>query len=156
MAPVDESPREDIEKERLEVLLREDAAPGDRLELEYWGTVTPFAYDRDRTGPPCAAWAAATGCRTRGRTVDAFFEVLSGHFAFAREAGMKIGGFQAGISYTPCVLALRPGSWPVRGRLQAGKAPHRAGDHVRSPVDFDRAESRNTADILLLGLAPSF
>lgn len=91
-----------------------------------------------------------------GRAVDAFFEVLSGHFAVAREAGMKIGGFQAGISYTPCVLALRPGSWPVRRRLQAGKAPHRAGDHVRSPVDLDRAESRNTADILLLGLAPSF
>jgi len=84
VALVDESPLEDIEQEVLEARLDDDR----RLELEYWGTVTRFQYDPIDDWPALPRLGNDNWVSDPGVTVDAFFEILKGHFAFARERGI--------------------------------------------------------------------
>ncbi|UEM24900.1 S41 family peptidase (plasmid) [Skermanella mucosa] len=88
MALVDESPRDGIEKELIEARLETDPGRGDRLELEYWGTVTRFVYDREADWPAMRRLGGDDWISDPSRTVDAFFKAVSGHFAFAPEAGI--------------------------------------------------------------------
>jgi len=84
LALVDEQPLEDIERETLESLLRDDG----HLELEYWGTVTRFQYDRADAWPDLLRLGDGNWVSDPGMTVAAFFDVLTGHFAFAGEQGI--------------------------------------------------------------------
>lgn len=95
MALVDESPREDIAKELVEARVEAEPGRGDRLELEYWGTVTRFAYGREPHWPSLRRLGGDEWISDPGVTVDAFFEALSGHFAFAREAGIDWADLRA-------------------------------------------------------------
>ncbi len=85
LALVDEAALAELEDE----ILTARATDEDSLELEYWGQVTRFNYDQG------AAWPAAPRYGDERRwshdarlTVDAFFQVLSEHFAFAAERGV--------------------------------------------------------------------
>jgi hypothetical protein len=84
IALVDESPLEDIETETLAARLEDDG----RLELEYWGPVTRLQYDRFSDWPALPRLESGNWVSNPGMTIDAFFEVLAGHFAFARERGI--------------------------------------------------------------------
>lgn len=102
LALVKETDLEDLEQETLAA--RPDG-PG-RLELEYWGLVTRIQYDRLHGWPALPRldgdghWLADPGL-----TVDAFFEVLAGHFAFSRERGINWSALRA-----ECNAALARGS----------------------------------------------
>ena len=72
VALVDESPLEEIERETLDAQLENDS----RLELEYWGTVTRFQYDRINDWPTPPPLGNGNWVSDPGMTVDAFFEVL--------------------------------------------------------------------------------
>jgi carboxyl-terminal processing protease len=100
VALVDESPLEEIERETLDAQLENDS----RLELEYWGTVTRFQYDRINDWPTPPPLGNGNWVSDPGMTVDAFFEVLAGHFAFARERGLDWRALRA-----ECDAALRRG-----------------------------------------------
>jgi hypothetical protein len=91
IALVDESPLEEIEKETLAARLEDD----DRLELEYWGTVTRLQYDRINDWPTLPRLDSDNWVPDPGVTIDAFFEVLAGHFAFARERGIDWAALRA-------------------------------------------------------------
>jgi hypothetical protein len=61
----------------------------DRLELEAWGPVTRTQYDRVYTWPDVPRLGGDHGWLSDpGLTVDAYFEMLAGHFAFAAERGI--------------------------------------------------------------------
>ena len=74
----------DIEGEVLETRLDDEG----HLEVEYWGTVTRFQYERMDGWPALPRLGTTTWVSDPNRTVAAFFDVLSGHFAFAAEQGI--------------------------------------------------------------------
>src|SRR3954465_8148297 len=67
VALVDESPLEEIERETLDAQLENDS----RLELEYWGTVTRFQYDRINGWPTPLPLGNGNWVSDPGMTVDA-------------------------------------------------------------------------------------
>ena len=155
MAPVDESPREDIEKELLEVLLREDAAPGRPAGAGILGYRDPLRLRPRPDRPALRRLGGGDWMPDPGRAVDAFFEVLSGHFAVAREAGMKIGGFQAGISYTPCVLdrgqslvAFKPGRLRTAPATMCAPRSISTGPKAGTPRTSSCSASRRASEPL--------
>src|SRR3954468_5258050 len=81
---VDEASVENTERETLETRLGD---AGD-LELEYWGTVTRFRYDRLDGWPALEHLGDGAWVSDPGTTVAAFFDALTGHFAFAGERGI--------------------------------------------------------------------
>ena len=106
VALVDESSLEEVERETLDAQLEND----NRLELEYWGTVTRFQYDRINDWPVVPRLGGGGGGggdweSDPGMTVDAFFEVLAGHFAFAKERGIDWRALRAECD---AVLRRRP------------------------------------------------
>ena len=85
LALVADDPLGKVEGEILEARVTDEG----RLELERWGQVTRFAYD------PVPDWPAGprygddrSWSRDAGITIDAFFQLLSEHFAFAAERGV--------------------------------------------------------------------
>ncbi|UEM06787.1 S41 family peptidase (plasmid) [Skermanella rosea] len=77
-----------VDEVPLEEMLREvlDARVDGVLDLEYWGTLTRFRYDRLDGWPDLPRLDEDDDWISDPRmTVDAFFEVLAGHFAFAAE-----------------------------------------------------------------------
>ncbi len=85
LALVEEDPKRDFQQEIRAV--RADGS--DRLELEHWGTVTRFGYDRVQDWPAIPRFSTHTGWSSNtDLVVDAFFEVLTGHYAFAVERGI--------------------------------------------------------------------
>ena len=94
LALVVDDPLSDVESE---ILFTARVTPEDRLELERWGQVTRFAYD------PVPVWPAGprygddrSWSRDTRVTVDAFFQLLSEHFAFVAERGVDWTALRAG------------------------------------------------------------
>jgi Peptidase family S41 len=100
LALVDESSLEDIEQETREALFHDDS----HLELEYWGTVTRFQYDRAEALPDIPRLGNGNWVADPGMNVAAFFDALTGHFAFANEQGIDWTKLRA-----ECDAALRRG-----------------------------------------------
>jgi hypothetical protein len=100
LALVDESSLEDIERETREAVIHDDG----HLELEYWGTVTRFQYDRADGWPEAPRLGDGNWVADPGPNVAAFFDALTGHFAFAREQGIDWTKLRA-----DCDAALRRG-----------------------------------------------
>jgi hypothetical protein len=100
LALVDESSLEDIEREVREAVIHDDG----HLELEYWGTVTRFQYDRADGWPEAPRLGDGNWVADPGLNVAAFFDALTGHFAFAREQGIDWTKLRA-----DCDAALRRG-----------------------------------------------
>jgi hypothetical protein len=84
LALVDESSLEDIEQETREAIVHDDG----HLELEYWGTVTRVQYDHAEALPETPRLGNGNWIADPGMNVAAFFDALSGHFAFANEQGI--------------------------------------------------------------------
>ncbi len=84
LALVDESSLGDIEQETREAIVHDDG----HLELEYWGTVTRFQYDHADALPETPRLGKGNWMTDPGMNVAAFFDALSGHFAFANEQGI--------------------------------------------------------------------
>jgi hypothetical protein len=99
LALVDETALKDIEQETMERRLHDDG----HLELEYWGTVTRFQYDKASGWPETPHLDDDNWVDDPAMTVDAFFDVLAGHFAFASEQGIDWRRLRA-----ECDTALRP------------------------------------------------
>ncbi len=80
---------EDSKKDFQEELLTARADGADGLELEQWGTVTQFGYDRVHDWPAIPRFSTDRGWSSNvDLIVDAFFEMLTGHYAFAVERGI--------------------------------------------------------------------
>ena len=90
----------DVEGEVLETRLDDEG----HLEVEYWGTVTRFQYERMDGWPAQPRLEDDAWISDPNRTVAAFFDVLSGHFAFAAERGIDWAALRA-----DCDAALRRG-----------------------------------------------
>lgn len=85
LALVEETAPAEVEREILAARL--DGTQG--LELEYWGPVTRTHYDRVHAWPALPRLDGDRGwLPDPGASVDAFFEVLAGHFAFPAERGI--------------------------------------------------------------------
>ncbi|WP_157599454.1 hypothetical protein, partial [Skermanella aerolata] len=82
-ALTDETDLSDVEGEVLETHLDDEG----HLEVEYWGTVTRFQYERMDGWPAQQRLEDDAWISDPNRTVAAFFDILSGHFAFAAERG---------------------------------------------------------------------
>ena len=100
LALVDESSLGDIEQETREAIVHDDG----HLELEYWGTVTRFQYDHADALPETPRLGKGNWMTDPGMNVAAFFDALSGHFAFANEQGIDWTKLRA-----ECDAALRRG-----------------------------------------------
>jgi hypothetical protein len=85
LALVEDLSREDFDREKLNTSLGEDG----HLDLEYWGTLTRFQYDRVEGWPDLHRLDGIKWLGDPVMTVSAFFEALSGHFAFAKERGIN-------------------------------------------------------------------
>jgi carboxyl-terminal processing protease len=93
LALVADDPLGEVEGETLEARLTNEG----RLELERWGQVTRFAYDLVPDWPPGPRYGDdRSWSRDADVTVDAFFQLLSEHFAFAAERGLDWTALRAG------------------------------------------------------------
>jgi hypothetical protein len=84
LALVEELPRKDIEREIMDSTQLEDG----HLDLEYWGTVTRFQYDRATGWPDVPRLDSGNWLSDPAVNVAAFFDVLAGHFAFTDVRGI--------------------------------------------------------------------
>lgn len=96
----DETDLSDVEGQVLETRLDDEG----HLEVEYWGTVTRFQYERLDGWPAVPRLEDDDWIFDPNRTVAAFFDILSGHFAFAAERGIDWGALRA-----DCEAAFRRG-----------------------------------------------
>jgi carboxyl-terminal processing protease len=92
LALVKEAPLAELEDETLAAR----ATGRGSLELEYWGQVTRFNYDQVPAWPAAPRYGDERRWSRDARlTVDAFFQVLSEHFAFAAERGVEWSALRA-------------------------------------------------------------
>ena len=92
VALVRETPITDFEDELVSARLDD----GGGLELETWAALNRFQYERVNGWPEGFRLDEEVGWSTDpGLTVDAFFEVLAGHFAFAAERGVDWAALRA-------------------------------------------------------------
>ncbi|HSK40590.1 MAG TPA: S41 family peptidase [Arenibaculum sp.] len=133
---VEETAPAEIEREILAI--HPDGTDG--FELEYWGPVTRMRYERIHAWPALPRLDGdGDWLSDPGTTVDAFFEVLAGHFAFPAERGIDWTALRAECDAT---LARGAGSPDRLFDALAGILPHLHDGHGSLRGMRRHAESR--------------
>jgi hypothetical protein len=106
LALIDRGSKTDFQEE----LLGARGNGPDGLELEHWGPVTRMVYDRSPFWPPVPRFGGDEAWSTDPRlVVEAFFEILVGHYAFAIERGVDWPSLRADCDATLPREATSPG-----------------------------------------------
>jgi hypothetical protein len=91
VALVEDEPLANVEDEVLAARMTNAG----RFELELWGQVTRFTYDLLPEWPEAPRYGGRSWSRDPRLTVDAFFQMMSEHFAFAAERGVDWAALRA-------------------------------------------------------------